>query len=201
MPKLWGYLCYICWLIQPFRRNFWGTFFKISDLYNAHSVWIDACYIIFMRIYVILCEIINFIKVFHKFDWSNVGNNSTFENSAWLGHKSAQTTTGLHLSPQLTDYFRITELLNFVRLSICPRNIGDFFALQLHFKAAYEHFYSILLTLPHIISQVIYLKKRLLWTNYIIALTLICHIGQAISIFCVKHVKFCSYTCYLLLFD
>lgn len=46
----------------------------------------------------------------------------------------------LHLSPQLTDYFRITELLILSDYQFALRNIGVFFALQLHFRAAYEHF-------------------------------------------------------------
>lgn len=43
----------------------------------------------------------------------------------------------LHLSPQLTDFFRITELLILPDYRFALRNIGDFFALQLRFKAAY----------------------------------------------------------------
>lgn len=46
----------------------------------------------------------------------------------------------LHLSPQLTDCFRITELLILPDYQVALRNIGDFFALRLRFKAAYEHF-------------------------------------------------------------
>ena len=46
----------------------------------------------------------------------------------------------LHSRPQLTDYFRITELLILPDYQFALRNIGDFFALQLHFRAAYEHF-------------------------------------------------------------
>ena len=101
----------------------------------------------------------------------------------------------LHSRPQLTDYFRITELLFLPDYRFALRNIGDFFALRFRFKSSLRAFFTPFCwhCITYLVKD-ISLKKRLLWTNYIIALTLICHIVQVISIICVKHVKFCGRT-------
>lgn len=66
----------------------------------------------------------------------------------------------LHLSPQLTDYFRITELLILPDYQFGLRNIGDFFS-RCNFTSEQPTsiFYSILFTLRYIFSQALYLSK------------------------------------------
>ena len=48
----------------------------------------------------------------------------------------------LHLRPQLTDYFRITELPILPDYQVALRNIGDFFALRLRFKGSLRAFFT-----------------------------------------------------------
>lgn len=84
------------------------------------------------------------LSIFSKFfrymidkTWAPI-QHSRFSNGSDTNLLKQQRA--LYLRPQLTDYFRITELQILPDYQVALRNIGDFFALQLRFKAAYEHF-------------------------------------------------------------